>query len=89
MGLASKDAAVRAFDFTTEGARKMAQKKCPNMGGCTMFPLLSLAGTLKTWQVRYCSGDYETCERFKRTQRGLPVAPDLMPNGVTLGNRKK
>lgn len=67
----------------------MAQKKCPNMGGCTMFPLLSLAGTLKTWQIRYCSGEFETCERYKRSQRGLPVAPDLMPNGVTLGNRKK
>lgn len=67
----------------------MAQNKCPNMSACSMFPLLSLAGTLKTWQVRYCSGEFETCERYKRTLRGLPVAPDLMPNGVTLGNRKK
>lgn len=65
------------------------EKKCPNMGDCTIFPLLSMSGTLKTWQERYCDGGFDTCERFKRTQRGLPVAPDLMPNGVKLGDRNK
>jgi hypothetical protein len=67
----------------------MPDDPCPNMDGCTMFPLLSLSGTLKTWQTRYCSGDYTVCERYKRTTKGQPVAPDLMPNGVRLGDRKK
>jgi len=53
-----------------------------------MFPLLSLSGTLKTWQIRYCDGDYSKCARYERNERGLPVAPDLMPNGVLLGKRK-
>jgi hypothetical protein len=89
MGMASKDASARHFDLEEKARPNVKNKQCPNMSGCAMFPLLSLAGTLKTWQIRYCSGEYETCERFKRTQKGLPVAPDLMPNGVTLGERKK
>ena len=53
-----------------------------------MFPLLSASGTLKTWQVKYCDGEFKECARFKKTERGIPVAPDLMPNGVLLGQRK-
>jgi hypothetical protein len=89
MGMPSGKAAEVPFDVEWRRTQLMAQEKCPNMSGCTMFPLLSLAGTLKTWQIRYCSGEFENCERYKRTLKGLPVAPDLMPNGVTLGNRKK
>jgi len=54
-----------------------------------MYPLLKLSGTLKTWQTRYCSGDFRQCKRYERTARGLPVAPDLMPNGVLLSERAK
>jgi hypothetical protein len=49
-----------------------------------MYPLLNLAGILKTWQIRYCSGDYQQCERYKRTMLGQPVPPELMPNGTLL-----
>lgn len=49
-----------------------------------MYPLLSLSGTLKTWQIRYCTADYEKCARYQRAARGLPVAPELMPNGALL-----
>ncbi len=63
--------------------------KCPNMQSCTIFPLLSVSGTLKTWQDRYCSGAFDTCERYKKAEKGLSVAPDLMPNGVRLGDRSK
>lgn len=59
------------------------------MAGCAMFPLLNLSGTLNTWKIRYCSNDYSQCERYRRTQLGQPVAPDMMPNGVRLGDRKK
>lgn len=61
---------------------------CPHMDGCSMYPLLKLSGSLKTWQIRYCSGEFTVCARYKRTSRGLPVAPDLMPNGVLLSQRK-
>jgi hypothetical protein len=49
-----------------------------------MYPLLTLSGTLKTWQIRYCHADYQTCERYKRAQQGLPVAAALMPSGALL-----
>jgi len=49
-----------------------------------MYPLLTLAGSLRTWQVRYCQGDFEGCERYKRTLQGRQVPANLMPNGMTL-----
>lgn len=72
--------------------RREAQEgtsSCPNMESCQMFPLLSMSGTLKIWKARYCSADYESCERYKATEAGRPVAPDLLPNGVRLGDRKR
>jgi hypothetical protein len=49
-----------------------------------MYPVFQLAGVLRTWQLRYCTADYNQCERFNRTAKGLPVAPELMPNGTLL-----
>jgi len=54
------------------------------MRSCAMYPLLTLAGSLRTWQVRYCQGDYNGCERYRRTLQGREVPPNLMPNGMTL-----
>ena len=58
--------------------------ECPNSRGCAMYPLLTLSATLKTWQIRYCNGDFAACERYKRGLQGIPVPPELMPNGVLL-----
>lgn len=66
-----------------------SREKCPNMDGCIIFPLLSRAGALKVWQDRYCSGVFSACERYKLGRLGRTVAPDLLPNGVRLGDRKK
>ena len=52
-----------------------------------MFPLLKMASSLKTWKVRYCSGNFEQCARYKKLSLGQTVAPDLMPNGVLLSER--
>jgi len=49
-----------------------------------MYPLLTLAGTLRTWQVRYCQGDFGGCERYRRTLQGREVPANLMPNGMVL-----
>jgi len=58
--------------------------ECPHMRSCAMYPLLTLAGSLRTWQVRYCQGDFKSCERYRRTAQGREVPPNLMPNGMTL-----
>ncbi|HEX2735873.1 MAG TPA: hypothetical protein VHM70_29940 [Polyangiaceae bacterium] len=58
--------------------------ECPHMKRCAMYPLFTLAGTLKTWQIRYCTGEFALCERYQRSLRGQPVPPELMPNGTML-----
>ncbi len=47
-----------------------------------MYPLLTLAGTLRTWQVRYCKGEFSGCERYRRTQQGREVPANLMPSAA-------
>jgi hypothetical protein len=49
-----------------------------------MYSLLTLAGTLKVWQTRYCQADYRECARFKLSAEGKPVPVNLMPNGSLL-----
>jgi hypothetical protein len=49
-----------------------------------MYALLKLAGSLETWQARYCRADYSACARFKLATEGRPVPINLMPNGAFL-----
>ncbi len=49
-----------------------------------MYNLLTLSGTLKVWQTRYCRADYTVCARYKLSSEGRPVPQNLMPNGVLL-----
>lgn len=58
--------------------------ECPQGSSCEMFELLRLAGTLRTWQIRYCSGDYRACARRRLSEAGRSVPSNLMPNGQFL-----
>ena len=49
-----------------------------------MYVLLKLAGSLETWQARYCRADYSQCARHKLATEGRPVPINLMPNGAFL-----
>ena len=57
---------------------------CPHARSCEMFDLLQAAGTLKTWQIRYCAGNYQTCARYEMSAQGKPVPPNLLPSGQLL-----
>lgn len=57
---------------------------CPQADGCEMFDLLKLAGTLRTWQIRYCGGDFRACARLRLSEAGRTAPPNLMPNGQFL-----
>lgn len=57
---------------------------CPHANGCEMFNLLREAGTLKTWQIRYCAGDYRSCARHQLAREGKPVPQGLLPSGQLL-----
>ena len=62
----------------------MDRNNCPHMSSCEMYQLLSLAGTLKAWQVRYCQSEFTTCARYQRSAEGRHVPINLMPNGALL-----
>ncbi len=49
-----------------------------------MYRLLKLSGTLATWKINYCNGDYSRCERYRLAAEGRPVPINLMPNGALL-----
>lgn len=49
-----------------------------------MFPLFQLKGTLRVWQLNYCQGAFESCERFQKSCTGEAVEPNLLPNGKRL-----
>jgi hypothetical protein len=46
--------------------------------------MFSLRGALRVWQANYCESAFERCARFKLSQEGKPVPPNLLPNGTLL-----
>ena len=57
---------------------------CPHMASCEMYRLMTFAGTLETWKIRYCKADYSQCARYQTASQGRPVPVNLMPNGALL-----
>lgn len=62
-------------------------ERCPKIESCPMFQLMSYAGTLAAWKIRYCEGPYQTCARFDLSRKGRPVPINLMPNGAMLNKK--
>ena len=60
------------------------KSECGHKSTCEMYEILTLSGTLKTWQTRYCNADYKQCARYELSSLGRPVARNLMPNGQLL-----
>lgn len=60
------------------------RQDCPHAAGCDMFDLFTQSSILAVWKLRYCSGDYEKCERYLRSREGRDVPRNLMPSGVLL-----
>jgi hypothetical protein len=57
---------------------------CSHISTCPLFPLFTLKASLSVWQVHYCNGKFETCERLKLSKAGQRVPPNLLPNGKSL-----
>jgi hypothetical protein len=57
---------------------------CSHANTCPLFPLFSLKASLSVWQLHYCNGQFENCERLKRAKAGERVPPNLLPNGKSL-----
>ena len=61
--------------------------KCPKLGQCRLFTVLTLNSTLQIWKDNYCNGDFGRCSRYKNEACGAPVPDLLLPNGHILGKR--
>lgn len=57
---------------------------CPHVISCPMFTLFTARDSLRVWQIHYCDGRFEGCERLRLARAGEPVPRDLLPNGKTL-----
>lgn len=87
--LFKRDEPARTSDPARASDRARASERdvhlaCPHARNCEMFELLRAAGTLKTWQIRYCGGNYQSCARHELSAQGKPVPPNLLPNGQLL-----
>ncbi len=49
-----------------------------------MYALFSIKESLRVWQIHYCNGRFENCERLRRARAGEGVPRDLLPNGKRL-----
>ncbi len=63
---------------------KPEQASCWHKPTCPLFPLFIMRATLRVWQLRYCDGDWETCERFRMSAEGKEVPSDMLPNGKSI-----
>jgi len=59
-------------------------RRCAHITSCELFPKFGMRGSLKVWTSFYCEGNFENCDRYKRSLRGEPVPPHLLPNGREL-----
>ncbi len=57
---------------------------CSHVSSCPLFSLFTLKASLSVWQIHYCNGQFETCERLKLARQGQRVPPNLLPNGKSL-----
>jgi hypothetical protein len=57
---------------------------CSRVAGCPLFKHFSIKASLLVWTRSYCEGGFARCERLKLADAGLPVPPNLLPNGKLL-----
>jgi len=43
---------------------------------------------MRTWQLRYCMAEYETCARYQLALEAKPIPATLLPNGKHLPAKK-
>ena len=54
---------------------------CSHAYNCKLFPILRASAALEYWARAYCNSDFARCARYTNLVAGLPVPPNLLPNG--------
>lgn len=60
---------------------------CPHAKECPLYEQFLMRELARPWVLRYCEGQYATCERYKLSSQGKPVPLTLLPNGTQLAAR--
>jgi hypothetical protein len=56
------------------------------MQSCELFPYFSKGGLLRVWQINYCEGGYERCQRYVTSCKGESPPAQMLPNGRLLSH---
>ena len=59
----------------------MSDDECPKLDDCPIFNEFKTDASKRIWTRKYCTGDFEECERFQRAERGEDVPMSLLPSG--------
>lgn len=54
---------------------------CPKLEKCEMFKKFNSDNTRKYFIQMYCKDNFKTCERKKKSDSGVEVPADLLPDG--------
>jgi hypothetical protein len=63
-----------------------ARMACSHIPTCPLFKHFQSNATLRSWKLMYCDSDKrsQNCERFKRSEAGETVPPNMLPNGKSI-----
>lgn len=62
----------------------MADKRCPHVERCELFPLIRLGGVRGFCLDNYCYGEFGRCARFRyATEHGHKPPRGLLPHGAS------
>ena len=59
---------------------------CSHIPTCPLFKHFQSNATLRSWKLMYCDSDKRSrnCERYKRSDAGELVPPNMLPNGKSI-----
>ena len=57
---------------------------CPHVTSCPLYRLFTVRDSLRVWQIHYCDGRFDQCERLRLARAGEGVPQNLLPNGKLL-----
>ena len=62
-------------------------RTCAKVTSCALYARFSQQSFLRIWQITYCEADFTRCERFQRSNTGVEIPANLLPNGTMLGEK--
>ena len=57
------------------------KEKCRFIERCPMFPLFRSDAVKRIYQIHYCEGSFQSCQRFQSASQGIMPDPRLLPDG--------